>query len=57
MRRLFEISAVTEAERVAGELPGARQISVAFADLAGFTLLGETLPPEELQRLATDSQN
>jgi adenylate cyclase len=52
MRRLFESSAVTEAERAAGELPGARQITVAFADLAGFTLLGETLPPEELQRLA-----
>jgi adenylate cyclase len=52
MRRLFEISAVTEAERAAGELPGARQITVAFADLAGFTILGETVPPEQLQRLA-----
>jgi adenylate cyclase len=52
MRRLFEISAVTEVERAAGELPGARQVTAAFADLAGFTLLGETLPPEALQRLA-----
>ena len=41
------------AERAAGQLPGARHVTVAFADLAGFTRLGEALPPEELQHVAS----
>jgi adenylate cyclase len=43
---------VTDDERRAGELPGARVVSVAFADLVGFTRLGEELPPTELERVA-----
>lgn len=43
---------VTAAEREVGSLPGARDISVAFADLVGFTRLGEELPPDELERVA-----
>jgi adenylate cyclase len=53
LRHSFEMEAVTAAERAAGTIPGARPVTVAFADLAGFTRLGEALPPEELERLAS----
>jgi adenylate cyclase len=53
LRRSFETEAVTAAERAAGTLPGARQVTVCFADLAGFTRMGEALPPEELEHVAS----
>jgi adenylate cyclase len=52
LRRSFATEALTAAERSAGQLPGARQVTVCFADLAGFTRLGEALPPEGLERVA-----
>jgi adenylate cyclase len=52
LRHLFEEERISATERAAGKLPGARHVAVAFADLAGFTRLGETLPPEDLVRLA-----
>lgn len=53
LRHMMETEAVNASERAAGApLPGARQVSVAFADLVGFTRLGETVPPEELEQLA-----
>jgi adenylate cyclase len=52
LRHSFEVEAVTAAERAAGSLPGARNITVGFADVAGFTKLGEALPPEELEHIA-----
>ncbi|MFL5826208.1 MAG: adenylate cyclase regulatory domain-containing protein [Thermoleophilaceae bacterium] len=45
-------SAVTGAEIAAGRVAGAREVSVAFADLVGFTRLGEELPPEDVGSLA-----
>src|SRR5579859_1210633 len=39
-------------ERRGGELPGSREISICFADLVGFTRLGEEVAPEELGALA-----
>jgi adenylate cyclase len=53
LRHGLETEAVTAGELAAGEpLPGTREIAVAFADLVGFTRLGETLEPAELERLA-----
>lgn len=53
LRHMMETEAINAAERAAGEpLPGARQITVAFADLVGFTKIGEGVPPEELGHLA-----
>jgi adenylate cyclase len=54
LRHMMETEAVNAAERAAGKpLPGARQITVAFADLVGFTRLGEAVSPEELGHLAS----
>lgn len=51
--RQMETEAVTASERAEGvPLPGAREVTIAFADLVGFTKLGETVEPEDLERLA-----
>lgn len=53
LRHMMETEAVNAAERAAGKpLPGARQVTVAFADLVGFTRLGEAVSAEELGHLA-----
>jgi adenylate cyclase len=53
LRHMMETEAVNAAERAAGKpLPGARLVTVAFADLVGFTRLGEKVSAEELGQLA-----
>jgi adenylate cyclase len=53
LRHMMETEAVNAGERAAGKpLPGARQVAVAFADLVGFTRLGEAVSAEELGQLA-----
>jgi adenylate cyclase len=53
LRHMMETEAVTAGERAAGQpLPGARQVTIAFADLVGFTRLGEVVSAEELGQLA-----
>ncbi|KZS77130.1 cyclase [Mycobacterium kansasii] len=53
LRHMMETEAVSAGERAAGKpLPGARQVTVAFADLVGFTKLGEVVSAEELGHLA-----
>ncbi|MDT5216729.1 MAG: adenylate cyclase [Mycobacterium sp.] len=49
----METEAVNASERAEGTaLPGAREVTIAFADLVGFTRLGEAVPPEDLEKLA-----
>jgi adenylate cyclase len=57
LRHSFVTEAISAAERGAGTLPGGRPIAVAFADVVGFTRLGEALPPEELGELASRLAN
>ncbi len=52
LRHSFETEAINAVERATGTLPGARQVAVAFADLVGFTRLGEQIPPEDLGLVA-----
>ena len=53
LRHAIENEAVNASERAEGQhLPGARLVTIAFADLVGFTRLGEAVPPEELEQLS-----
>ena len=52
LRQMAEGEAINAAERIGGQLPGSREIAVCFADLVGFTRLGEEVAPEELGRLS-----
>ena len=53
LRHMMETEAVTAGERAEGQrLPGARLVTIGFADLVGFTRLGEVVPPEDLEQLA-----
>ncbi|WNG86209.1 adenylate/guanylate cyclase domain-containing protein [Mycobacterium sp. ITM-2016-00317] len=53
LRHAIETEAVTATERAEGQhLPGARLVTIGFADLVGFTRLGEAVPPEELEQLS-----
>ncbi|MUL64578.1 adenylate/guanylate cyclase domain-containing protein [Mycobacterium sp. CBMA 234] len=53
LRHSFETEAVNAAERAMGQLPGARPVTVAFADVVGFTRMGEAVPPEDLVEVAS----
>ena len=53
MRHSLQNAAVDVRERAAGvPLPESRMVGAAFADLVGFTALGEELPPERLEELS-----
>ena len=52
LRQMLAGEVAGAAERRDGSLPGARDIGVGFADLVGFTRLGEKVPPEELGAVA-----
>ena len=52
LREIVRNEVVNRAQIVSGELPGAEVVNVSFADLVGFTKLGEDLPPDEVGRVA-----
>jgi adenylate cyclase len=52
LRQMAQSEAISEAERRGGQLPGSREVAICFADLVGFTRLGEEVAPEELGHLA-----
>lgn len=60
MRQILEMhlqdqlrnDAIGRSEVAHGRIPGASEVTVAFADLVGFTKLGEQVPPDELGAVA-----
>ena len=52
LRHAAQSEVVSAMERSGGRLPGSREIAVCFADLVGFTRLGEEVQAEELGHLA-----
>ena len=48
LRELVRSDVIGAADIAAGRTPGAREMAVAFADLVGFTQMGEEVPPEDL---------
>jgi len=52
MRERLRHQAVSQAMLEAGQLPGARDVAVAFADMVAFTGLGERLPAEAVGGIA-----
>jgi len=52
LRHAAQSEVVSAMERSGGSLPGSREVAVCFADLVGFTRLGEEVAPDELSRLA-----
>lgn len=52
LRHATQSTVVSAMERQGGQLPGSREIAICFADVVGFTRLGEEVPSNELGRLA-----
>jgi adenylate cyclase len=53
MRHLVQSEVIDRTTRVTGELPGSRPIVVGFADLVGYTRLGETLGTKRAGEIAS----
>ncbi len=52
LRQAVRTELIDAAERAAGSLPGEREVAVAFADIVGFTKLGEEVDTAQLERVA-----
>jgi adenylate cyclase len=53
LREVIRREVVGRAERASGRLPGAREVTICFADLAGFTRLGEQVEVAALGDVAS----
>jgi adenylate cyclase len=51
LREQVRSDVIGRAEIRSGRLPGSQEVTAGFADMVGFTKLGEELPPEELGAL------
>jgi adenylate cyclase len=52
LRELVRNDVISRAELETGRIAGSEEVTVCFADLVGFTRLGEQIPPEDLSRVA-----
>jgi adenylate cyclase len=52
LRTGTQAEVINALERSGGRVPGSREVALCFADLVGFTRLGELVPPEDLSSLA-----
>jgi adenylate cyclase len=52
LRHTAQSEVISALELRGGQLPGSREVAVCFADLVGFTRLGEEVAPERLGHLA-----
>lgn len=52
LRQMAQTEAINVTEMTSGQLPGARDVAIGFADLVGFTRIGEEVPADELGRVA-----
>ena len=52
LREMVKNEVIERTELASGQLGGAKTVSVAFADLVGFTKLGEQIPPDDLGEIA-----
>jgi adenylate cyclase len=52
LRHTAQSEVISALELRGGQLPGSREVAVCFADLVGFTRLGEEVAPEQLGHLA-----
>lgn len=52
MQQVLRQDAITREQRLSGRLAEGQDLTVAFADLVGFTALGESVPVEELGGVA-----
>jgi adenylate cyclase len=52
LRERARSAVIGESELASGRMPGSQRVAVCFADLVGFTKLGERVPSEELGSVA-----
>ena len=52
LRELIKNEVISRVELSTGRIAGAEEVTVCFADIVGFTRLGEEIPPEDLSEVA-----